>query len=169
MQKISYSQFVSDITKISSISQKYSAFLWELKSEDGISFLISKVWKSGSRVKNENSNTTILEDNSVEIVPDISASATEIKSTYYYEYHIVYSEAYNTPVIYFLARGNEDQLLSLEEIPNLPELNDQMIISQQMHPILDRPFYFLHPCNTSKFMFHLDTTLPTGMKTNKED
>ncbi|KAM4551354.1 ubiquitin-like-conjugating enzyme ATG10 isoform 1-T4 [Odontesthes bonariensis] len=77
-----------------------------------------------------------------------------------YEYHILYSCSYSTPVLYFRASTLGGKSLTLEEVwgsvhpqfrlhlHNCP-LN---AITQQEHPLLGQPFFFLHPCRTEEFM-----------------
>ncbi|XP_039998866.1 ubiquitin-like-conjugating enzyme ATG10 [Xiphias gladius] len=77
-----------------------------------------------------------------------------------YEYHILYSCCYSTPVLYFRAFTLEGRNLSLEEVwssvhPNfrLPLRNSPLnTITQQEHPLLGQPFFMLHPCRTQEFM-----------------
>ncbi|XP_035491000.2 ubiquitin-like-conjugating enzyme ATG10 isoform X2 [Scophthalmus maximus] len=77
-----------------------------------------------------------------------------------YEYHILYSCSYSTPVLYFRAFTLEGRSLSLEEVwssihPNFRlRLQDSPLhtISQQEHPLLGQPFFMLHPCRTEEFM-----------------
>lgn len=90
------------------------------------------------------------------------------------EHHIVYSTSYQVPVLYFRAsyQGRQAKLflvfpllkqlpcldgtpLSLEDIQRqiIPEIyHDQVIISQAEHPLLSKPFWYIHPCDTRKFM-----------------
>ncbi|XP_072219712.1 ubiquitin-like-conjugating enzyme ATG10 isoform X1 [Leuresthes tenuis] len=77
-----------------------------------------------------------------------------------YEYHILYSCSYSAPVLYFRAFTLGGKSLTLEEVwssvhphfrlhlQNCP-LN---AITQQEHPLLGQPFFFLHPCRTEEFM-----------------
>ncbi|XP_029971078.1 ubiquitin-like-conjugating enzyme ATG10 isoform X2 [Salarias fasciatus] len=77
-----------------------------------------------------------------------------------YEYHVLYSCSYNTPVLYFRAFTLEGRSLSLEEVwssvhPNFRlRLQESPLdtITQQEHPLLGQPFFMLHPCKTEEFM-----------------
>ncbi|XP_034468648.1 ubiquitin-like-conjugating enzyme ATG10 isoform X2 [Hippoglossus hippoglossus] len=77
-----------------------------------------------------------------------------------YEYHILYSCSYSTPVLYFRAFTLEGRSLSLEEVwssvhPNFRiRLQNSPLntITQQEHPLLGQPFFMLHPCKTEEFM-----------------
>ncbi|XP_074506215.1 ubiquitin-like-conjugating enzyme ATG10 [Sebastes fasciatus] len=77
-----------------------------------------------------------------------------------YEYHILHSCSYSTPVLYFRAVTQEGRSLSLEEVwssvhPNFRHrLQNSPLntITLQEHPLLGQPFFMLHPCRTEEFM-----------------
>ncbi|XP_010876467.2 ubiquitin-like-conjugating enzyme ATG10 isoform X2 [Esox lucius] len=77
-----------------------------------------------------------------------------------YEYHILYSYSYQTPVLYFRASTLEGRSLSLEEVwdgvhPNYRQRLQHGpwdTITQQEHPLLGQSFFVLHPCRTEEFM-----------------
>nr|XP_006814594.1 PREDICTED: ubiquitin-like-conjugating enzyme ATG10-like [Saccoglossus kowalevskii] len=77
-----------------------------------------------------------------------------------YEYHIIYSDSYSLPVLYFNSYKEDGRLLTLDEIwENIPCLYQTHVkeekwsfVTQQDHPILCRPFYQLHPCHTADVM-----------------
>ncbi|XP_065922330.1 ubiquitin-like-conjugating enzyme ATG10 isoform X2 [Magallana gigas] len=77
-----------------------------------------------------------------------------------YEYHILYSPSYGVPVLYFNAHTQGGKLLALEEIwKRVPDVYKERLseerwtfITQQEHPLLGRPFYYLHPCHTADLM-----------------
>ncbi|KAG7221035.1 hypothetical protein INR49_031206 [Caranx melampygus] len=77
-----------------------------------------------------------------------------------YEYHILYSCSYRTPVLYFRASTLEGKSLSLEEVwgsvhPNFRlrlQSGPLSTVTQQEHPLLGQPFFMLHPCRTEEFM-----------------
>lgn len=77
-----------------------------------------------------------------------------------YEYHIIYSQSYAVPVLYFNAYKQDGMLLKLDEIwKQVPETYAKQLehqrwsmLTQQEHPFLHSPFYMLHPCNTQKLM-----------------
>ncbi|CAG8708898.1 10789_t:CDS:2, partial [Cetraspora pellucida] len=78
------------------------------------------------------------------------------------DYHIIYSTSYKVPVLYFNAYNSDGTLLTNDEIySNLVhplKQNDiksagfHGAISQQDHPTLLLPFYYLHPCETATLM-----------------
>ncbi|XP_034039632.1 ubiquitin-like-conjugating enzyme ATG10 isoform X2 [Thalassophryne amazonica] len=77
-----------------------------------------------------------------------------------YEYHILYSCSFRTPVLYFRASTLEGRSLSLEEVWSSVHQNYRRrlqhhpldTITQQEHPVLGQPFFMLHPCRTDEFM-----------------
>ena len=74
-----------------------------------------------------------------------------------FQYHVVFSSAYNVPVLYFNAWHSTGRLLKLEEVWGMaPASSDQYsYITQVEHPLLARPFFEIHPCRTEKLMGQL--------------
>ncbi|KAG2183741.1 hypothetical protein INT43_006752, partial [Umbelopsis isabellina] len=110
-------------------------------------------------------------DDNLEIDHGISDGATldlpEI-TTLQIEYHVVYSSSYQVPVLYFNAYYSNGSVLTRDELdkfvinPSYREplksstLMQQGSISQQEHPILGLPFYYIHPCDTASLMAQVD-------------
>ncbi|KAK2895814.1 ubiquitin-like-conjugating enzyme ATG10 [Channa argus] len=102
----------------------------------------------------EKEQCVVDEDDGVCVVPEGNSQVLQ------YEYHILYSSSYSTPVLYFRASTLEGRSLSLEEVwssvhPNFKTrlLNNPLsTITQQEHPLLGQPFFMLHPCRTHEFM-----------------
>ncbi|XP_070701545.1 ubiquitin-like-conjugating enzyme ATG10 [Pempheris klunzingeri] len=77
-----------------------------------------------------------------------------------YEYHILYSCSYSTPVLYFRAFTLDGRSLSLEEAWSCvhPHFRARLhnsplsTITLQEHPLLGQSFFMLHPCRTEEFM-----------------
>ncbi|XP_071478768.1 ubiquitin-like-conjugating enzyme ATG10 [Diadema antillarum] len=77
-----------------------------------------------------------------------------------FEYHILYSQSYSVPVLYFTASKSDGRLLSLDEVWQMvpPAYQERLrherwtFITQQEHPYLGRPFFQLHPCHTTDLM-----------------
>ncbi|XP_056276846.1 ubiquitin-like-conjugating enzyme ATG10 [Pseudoliparis swirei] len=77
-----------------------------------------------------------------------------------YEYHILHSCSYATPVLYFRASTQGGRSLSLEEVWSSVHPNFRLrlqssplnTITLQEHPLLGQPFFMLHPCRTEEFM-----------------
>ncbi|XP_041100646.1 ubiquitin-like-conjugating enzyme ATG10 isoform X1 [Polyodon spathula] len=92
--------------------------------------------------------------------PAAGCSITTGPEVIRYEYHVVYSSSYQSPVLYFRACKLDGRPLSLEEIWERVHDNykDRLLqgpwdtITQQEHPLLGQPFFILHPCRTHEFM-----------------
>ena len=73
-----------------------------------------------------------------------------------YEFHVVYSDSYAVPVLYFNVSRLDGSLLSLDDVWKLfqhqKNVNMYETITQQEHPILHRPFFVLHPCHTEDLL-----------------
>jgi len=126
--------------------------------------------------------------------------------------HIVFSESYSVPVLYFEAMNAASGMAvtldefrsslqterketsvaitplsslttaasSAPEAPvssspsstsSMPMVPEQALafVSQQFHPSLNRPFFFLHPCNTASFMeiilsSHIPSSSPSTLQ-----
>ncbi|CAO3682212.1 unnamed protein product [Rhizopus microsporus] len=79
------------------------------------------------------------------------------------EYHILYSTSYQVPVLYFKPSYYHDgSPLSLDDIYEhiVPFDYHQQLkqhvyvpcISQADHPLINTPFWYIHPCETAKLM-----------------
>ncbi|XP_053633399.1 ubiquitin-like-conjugating enzyme ATG10 [Cherax quadricarinatus] len=77
-----------------------------------------------------------------------------------FEYHIVYSLSHSVPTLYFNAWTSSGKLLTLEQVwrqvhtqfSEQIQHNKWETLTQNEHPLLGRPFFQLHPCNTAKLM-----------------
>ncbi|CAG8602568.1 7810_t:CDS:2 [Acaulospora morrowiae] len=77
-------------------------------------------------------------------------------------YHIIFSTSYKVPVLYFNVCYDDGTPLKIDEIYShlvqplrLDDIKTAGFyggISQQDHPTLSVPFYFLHPCETATLM-----------------
>jgi hypothetical protein len=71
-------------------------------------------------------------------------------------YHIVYSDSWSVPVLYLNAYKSDGRCLNYEELYSSllieDSLKNELFITQQEHPILFKPFFYLHPCKTNEFM-----------------
>ena len=82
-----------------------------------------------------------------------------------WELHIVYNEIYNTPALWLKATRSDGVPLTREEVARLcgvgvgegegEEEGGWTVLSQDEHPILGQPFFFLHPCGTPGRMTRL--------------
>ncbi|XP_074284083.1 ubiquitin-like-conjugating enzyme ATG10 isoform X2 [Silene latifolia] len=79
---------------------------------------------------------------------------------HYYDFHILYSNSYRIPVLYFRGYCSDGQPLMLNQIErDLPANSAKVLteskwtfITQLEHPYLNRPWYTLHPCGTNELM-----------------
>ncbi|KAL4609497.1 ubiquitin-like-conjugating enzyme ATG10 isoform X1 [Arapaima gigas] len=86
--------------------------------------------------------------------------AAECSTVIRYEYHVLYSSSFQTPVLYFRASTLDGRPLSLDDMwANVhPNYRQRLLqgpwdtITQQEHPCLGQPFFVLHPCRTQEFM-----------------
>ncbi|XP_061925652.1 ubiquitin-like-conjugating enzyme ATG10 isoform X1 [Entelurus aequoreus] len=91
---------------------------------------------------------------------DTAAASEGSTRALQYEYHILYSCSFMTPVLYFRASTLEGRSLSLEEVWSSvhPHFRSRLrhspltSITQQEHPVLGQPFFMLHPCKTDHLM-----------------
>lgn len=82
-----------------------------------------------------------------------------------WELHIVYDEIYNIPALWFKATRSDGVPLTREEVACLCGVSvgeggggrggELTVLSQDDHPILGQPFFFLHPCGTPGRMARL--------------
>lgn len=72
------------------------------------------------------------------------------------DHHIVYNLSYGTPMLCFNVWKSTGALLSLEECWELLNIhqdeNRLSILTQMDHPVLQRPFFGLHPCKTPEIL-----------------
>lgn len=76
------------------------------------------------------------------------------------DYNVIYSDSYAVPVLYFNAQHMDGRILLHDELDVLfssshaDAMKSQIMttLTQVEHPILQQPFYMLHPCKTSVLM-----------------
>lgn len=75
------------------------------------------------------------------------------------DFHVVYSDSYAVPVLYFNICRLDGSLLPLHDVWQQFQHREHSslyeTITQQEHPILHRPFFFLHPCHTENLLRQL--------------
>ncbi|XP_073972096.1 autophagy-related 10 [Rhodnius prolixus] len=143
MGAITWLEFLNFAKEFISISDRLCDG-WQLKilNEDcvGEVYLIKKELKS--------------QQISIEQEIDVIQSQPHI-----WEYHILYSPSYSVPVFYFKVSNSEGRYLQVDEIISMFNIDTKSclkienVISQTEHPILRKPFYYLHPCRTAEFIF----------------
>lgn len=76
-----------------------------------------------------------------------------------WEYHVLYSPSYSVPVLYFNASDSNGGFLGLEHVVsriNLPPGvvlgNHLSVVSQTEHPVLRKPYCYLHPCHSADLL-----------------
>lgn len=77
-----------------------------------------------------------------------------------FEFHVLYSSSFRTPVLYFRAFTLEGKSLSLDEVWSFIRAKLRLssedgllsTVTQQEHPLLGEAFFMLHPCKTEDFM-----------------
>ena len=176
-----YHQFESCARELASISDKIGDG-WELKhiricSEPEKVFLVKSItpphtgileYKAGiSEVSNGDDLSDLAgaceveepTDPAVLVEPLLPQSPLNPQHTVSIEYHIVYSDSYEVPILFFNATHGNGRQLVLDDIWKIvsKELTSSntdrwSLISQQEHPLLSRPFYHIHPCHTAKVM-----------------
>ncbi|RHZ56887.1 hypothetical protein Glove_396g107 [Diversispora epigaea] len=118
------------------------------------------------KVTDKNSAKTMdeVEDDEILEYEDPNALATLNNPEDYLtvDYHIIYSTSYKVPVLYFNSYHNDGTSLLIDEIysnlmqssriNNIKTVGFNGGISQQDHPTLSIPFYYLHPCETATLM-----------------
>lgn len=129
------------------------SFLNELKNFIEISDTFSDGWKHEN-----NGDFSYIYKTETRVVPlgDVKPHSDCAKLTRW-EYHVLYSASYQVPLLYFNAWHLNGQLLSLDEVLEAVHLchkssvlqNKWSALTQQEHPYLRRPFYFLHPCKSN--------------------
>ena len=168
-----YQQFERDARELVDISARIGDG-WELKtikicSEPETIFLSKTITNhtidTAEKDSIELTNDVLLDlvgPSEVEDVIDPAVAISHLptlQQTVCVEYHIVYSDSYEVPILYFNATQSNGQQLSLDDIwkivsKDLTSSNPDRwsLVSQQEHPLLGRPFYHVHPCHTAKVM-----------------
>jgi len=80
---------------------------------------------------------------------------------YTFTFHVVYSESYSVPVLYLNVSKSNGSLLTHDELYSYFNLSKllkgqdsvyDLVMTQQEHPLLFKPFYFVHPCRSADWM-----------------
>lgn len=120
-------------------------------------YLIKKVVESYATSFSEKDEPLLFEENIERDTSTLPGSSKQGFETLVWEYHILYSTSYSVPLLYFNVRNVSGKLLPLEDVWNIlnvpkEELKDKWsFVSQQEHPILLRPYFYLHPCKSFEF------------------
>lgn len=117
-------------------------------------YLMKKVVESCATSYSEKDEPLSFEENIEQDTSSLQSSSKQGFETLVWEYHILYSTSYSVPVLYFNVRNTAGKLLPLGDVWNIlnvskEELKDKWsFVSQQEHPILLRPYFYLHPCKS---------------------
>lgn len=133
---------------------------WKTHKNHDRMYVCKRVTSTVKRDQQPATDGTVAFDQETETEADQACLRSETSEVLTFDYHILYSESYSVPVLYFNVYTNSGSLLPLDAVWNLvPELyrarlleNRWSFITQTEHPYLNRPFYQLHPCNTEKLM-----------------
>ncbi|GET50453.1 ubiquitin-like-conjugating enzyme ATG10 isoform X1 [Rhizophagus irregularis DAOM 181602=DAOM 197198] len=157
-------------------SGEYDGDLWvwnEHEKLKGFGYLSRRliIQKLKNDSINENITDIITDDEQFEQVEEeiedpSTLNITDTAAEYFtVDYHIIYSASYKVPVLYFNAYRKEPS--RLEDIKTAGFHGG---ISQQDHPTLLIPFYYLHPCETATLMKSIvNTSQPATSNSNNNN
>ncbi|XP_024518525.1 ubiquitin-like-conjugating enzyme ATG10 [Selaginella moellendorffii] len=91
---------------------------------------------------------------------DIATADIEAPRVHFYTYHILYSDSYGVPRLFFNVRLPDGRQLDLEQVQkDLPRSSCEELkrhrwtfLTLEDHPYLHSPWFTLHPCGTSGLM-----------------
>ena len=68
------------------------------------------------------------------------------------DYHIVYHVSFQVPCLFFVCYGSDGGIVDAGRDAAGLVIPRPGAVSQQMHPILQVPFWFVHPCDTAALL-----------------
>jgi hypothetical protein len=70
------------------------------------------------------------------------------------DYHVVYHVSFRVPCLYFVCYEADGSVIDVTKDKRLilPRLD---VVSQQLHPVIQIPFWFVHPCDTMALLENL--------------
>jgi hypothetical protein len=78
-----------------------------------------------------------------------------------FRYDVLYSVSHSVPVLYFLISDQTGRSLTLEELWGVYPVSETGkmwdVVTQQDHPVLNVPFFFVHPCHNWKLLVDCNT------------
>ena len=92
------------------------------------------------------------------INPNKQDEAEAQSEIYTFVYHVIFSDSFSVPVLYLNVYKSNGSSLNYDELYSYFNLNSKLndaydlVITQQEHPILFKPFYYVHPCKTADWM-----------------
>lgn len=80
-----------------------------------------------------------------------------------WNFSIVYSDTWGTPILYFQAQSADGTKLMRNQVLHelewdLENMDHWQFVSEEEHPITGNPTYFLHPCQTSEYLVEMMKT-----------
>ena len=148
---------------------------WKINEKHDKKYVCKKVALNQSRTHTSALDGECVLDMDDHVDPDSSTlTESEQVNILTYDFHIVYSESYSVPVLYFNVYTDSGMLLSVDAVWNLvPEFYRARLaedrwsfITQVEHPLLGRPFYQLHPCHTGKLMSSFTAKIDVGSESS---
>lgn len=164
---LSEPDFMHCVVDLLSRSEKISDS-WELCKHNQKTYLCKKILQSCCLSNTqENTGCSMEFIDGHELLDDDKATvhAVNEERMLLFEYHVIYSESYSVPVLYFNVYNRNGGLLPLEQIWDIVpayyrerlSVDKWTFLTQTEHPYLGRPFYQLHPCHTDQLMTAVNT------------
>eukprot|EP01112_Ceratiomyxa_fruticulosa_P019885 TRINITY_DN6613_c0_g1_i1.p1 TRINITY_DN6613_c0_g1~~TRINITY_DN6613_c0_g1_i1.p1 ORF type:complete len:199 (+),score=42.80 TRINITY_DN6613_c0_g1_i1:696-1292(+) len=120
----------------------------------GFGYLAKKMVITNDTISTEPQKSTT--ESVIEESDPASASQLPNHNSVLFEVHILYSISYQVPVVYFNVFHPNGKPFQLDEIQKV--VKEGVIITQCEHPILNVPFWSVHPCETKVFMAEIFTS-----------
>jgi ubiquitin-like-conjugating enzyme ATG10 len=165
MSDYSFELFIKEAKEFYALAQSLKS-CWELiqfVENDSESFCLRLV-DTKMVIKESLSNTTLNrteEEMEMDKANEDRQTVSESKVPLNFEFHIVFSQSYSVPTLYFRVSHANGKQLKLEEVWEVvPKAHENAtkskmkweFVTQQEHPYLGRPFFYLHPCHTAEAM-----------------
>ncbi|KAF0701406.1 Aste57867_8108 [Aphanomyces stellatus] len=93
--------------------------------------------------------------------PCVVSTAIGAHSVFFYDFHVVFSPTYRAPVLFLRGTNLDGTILNPTQVQKhmSKHIDGAQFVSQDEHPVLGMPFFFLHPCDTAACLSLLaDTT-----------
>ncbi|GFG31413.1 hypothetical protein Cfor_09270 [Coptotermes formosanus] len=159
---VSWEEFERCVTHLLTISDRL-ADGWVLHNKEApeAAYLVKKVTVPDASNKTDiDASVLLLEEPLDDILEDKNVIARPTTGALTWEYHVLYSHSYCVPTLYFNAWTTDGRLLSLEDVWRRVHTKFQRslqedrwsVLTQQEHPVLRRPYYWLHPCRTAQIL-----------------
>eukprot|EP00644_Phytophthora_capsici_P005423 jgi/Phyca11/97167/e_gw1.1.1470.1 len=152
---LSYEQFCVEAELLERRSHEVAS-----KQEVGIDgYVATWQWRHGNRQHLDGDSYLELGDIDELLATDedhVMTKQPQDTQTALLEFHIVYHTIYQTPVLYFRAYAVDGTPLPASSVMHdvqFPGSNGRStFVAMEEHPVLGKPFSFLHPCETAGAM-----------------